>query len=127
MPQLTNHTQTATVHPHHVTYDHAATVLEDHLYSLGVSVSRRDAFGNIFLKMDQGVMKTIKIGDAPVDDRFKYRYNVCQTSGDRYDPTTKQFFYGTDALTALCAQLTRDHADRRRRYGVNYDIYQRVT
>lgn len=131
MPHLMTLNQTAPTYPRAAdvawSYDRAATYIEDHLYTLGITVSRRDAFGNIFLKMDHGVMKTIKLGDAPVDDRFKYRYNVCETSGDRYDPATKRFFYGTDALDALCAQLTRDHTNRRRRYGADYDVYQRVT
>lgn len=90
----------------HIT-NQLTTLLDD----IGVAYTRRDVYGNTFLKLD-AFDKTIRIGDAAIDERFRYRYNV-MTTHMHYDRSTKQFFYPPESLQQLHEQLMRDIAHQR--------------
>lgn len=85
---------------------HTTNVLTTFLDDIGVAYTRRDVYGNTFLKLD-AFDKTIRIGDAAIDERFRYRYNVMTTHA-HYDRATKQFFYPPTSLKTLSAQLLHD-------------------
>lgn len=87
---------------------HITTQLTTLLDDIGVAYTRRDVYGNTFLKLEP-FDKTIRIGDAAIDERFRYRYNV-MTTHDHYDRSTKQFFYQPASWRRLRDQLIKDVA-----------------
>lgn len=88
-------------------YTAFAERLADWLDREGLTVNRRDAYGNIFLKIG-ALHRTIRLGDAALDDRYHYRYNVTTTKRDRYDRETKQFYYTHHDFDDLVHQLRYD-------------------
>lgn len=79
---------------------------------------------SFYLKLDYGVMKTIRISDHPAKSHLKYRYNIGPHHHKKeYVRQTQRFFYPEDAINDLVAQIKSDRRDRMDRYGMKYFDY----
>ena len=105
---------------------HIADDIVRRLKAEGITVQRYDAMTSksVYLKLDYGVLKTVRISDHKSKKHLLYRYNL----GDdvrtrRYDRATQRFFYPIHDVDGMVRQILRDRDDKRRRYGNDYDAF----
>lgn len=85
-----------------------------------IVIQRYDAkhTNSVYLKMDYGVLLSLRISDHPGKPKLKYRYNLqSQIKKFRYDRAAKQFFYPINQADRLLEQILKDHQDKLTRYG----------
>lgn len=78
-----------------------------------------------YLKLDYGVLKTIRISDHASKPHLKYRYNIqSNLKNNRYDKTSKRFFYPFSDLDMMFNQILSDRHDKISSYGEDkYEFY----
>ncbi|WP_169911346.1 hypothetical protein [Evansella clarkii] len=105
---------------------HIADAIIRELKSHGVIIQRYDSLSSrsIYLKLDYGVSKSVRISDHKGKKHLNYRYNI-QTDIQtyRYDRQTKRFFYPADDIQGLLRQILKDREDKKIRYGNNYNVF----
>lgn len=91
----------------------------------GITIQRYDADSqSVYLKLDYGVLHSIRIGDHEGRAKLNYRYNLrTDIQESRYDKATKRFFFPATDVAGLLRQILSDHNDRRTRYGDEYEAY----
>jgi len=92
----------------------------------GIIIQRYDSItsNSIYLKLDYGVLKSIRISDHPSKKHLHYRYNLQRDLiTSRYDKRTKRFFYPTADVDRMLQQILSDRNDKKQRFGANYDRY----
>lgn len=91
----------------------------------GITIQRYDADSrSIYLKLDYGVLNSLRISNHEGRTKLKYRYNLrSDLTTSRYDKETKQFFFPSSDVSGLLRQILSDHNDRRTRYGDEYESY----
>lgn len=73
-----------------------------------------------YLKLDYGVLKTIRISDHQSKKHLKYRYNIqSNLQRNRYDKASKRFFYPFSDLDKMIEQILSDRNDKITSYGVD--------
>lgn len=90
-----------------------------------ITIQRYDADSkSVYLKLDYGVLNSIRISDHTGRAKLNYRYNLqSDIQESRYDKDTKRFFFPTSDVAGLLRQILSDHNDRRTRYGDEYEMY----
>lgn len=72
---------------------------------------------SVYLKLDFGVLKSVRISDHPGQKHLKYRYNIgSNITKVRYDRADKRFFYPADEVDKMLAQILKDRNDKIKRY-----------
>lgn len=73
---------------------------------------------SVYLKLDYGVLKSLRISDHNGKKHLKYRYNI-QTNiqRSRYDREQKRFYYPMSDVNRLIEQILKDRNDKTTRYG----------
>lgn len=91
----------------------------------GITVQRYNADSrSVYLKLDYGVLNSIRISDHEGRAKLNYRYNLrSDIQVSRYDKATKRFFFPATDVSGLLRQILSDHNDRRTRYGDEYESY----
>ena len=104
----------------------AAQQVIDELKSHGIIIQRYDSVisNSIYIKLDYGVLKSIRIGDHPSKKHLHYRYNLqTDLTNNRYDQSQQRFFYPIHDIQSMIRQILSDRSDKKSRYGNQYDAY----
>jgi hypothetical protein len=102
----------------------------DFFHSQGIKVMRYDAFStnSVYLKLDYGLLYSVRISDHPGKRYLSYRFNaIYHYHGPRYVDSEwnwKREFYSLEPsdLNQLCLQIIRLRKRRISAYG--YYVYQ---
>lgn len=92
----------------------------------GIVIQRYDdvTTNSLYLKLDYGVLKSIRISDHDSKDPLHCLYNLQHDLRKRYyDKQTKRFFYPTRDAHLMLRQILKDHNDKKRRFGAKYKVY----
>lgn len=92
----------------------------------GIIIQRYNSIttNSTYLKLDYGVLNTVRISDHTGKKNLHYRYNIqSDLEKYRYDRTTKRFYYPAEQLDNLIQQILGDRFDRKTRYGSQYEVY----
>jgi len=92
----------------------------------GIVIQRYNSItsNSVYLKLDYGVLKSIRISDHPSKKHLHYRYNLQRDlSKNRYDKATKRFFYPVSDVDKMIQQILSDRNDKKKRFGANYERY----
>lgn len=90
----------------------------------GITVQEYHTKNNIYLKLDYGVLNTVKIGNNEKDKHLEYRYVIHnEIFINRYDTFKKQFEFSMLDVDLLIDQILKDHYNKKNRYGFNYSKY----
>lgn len=92
----------------------------------GVKIQRYDSVTShsVYLKLDYGVLKTVRISDHNGKKHLKYRYNI-QTNirAYKYDRYQQRFYFPEGDVQGLLRQILKDRDDKKARYGNKHDVY----
>lgn len=111
---------------HAAMMNRAAQQVIDELKSHGIIIQRYDSVtsASIYLKLDYGVLKSIRISDHPSKKHLHYRYNLqSDLSNNRYDRSQQRFFYPLHDIQSMIRQILSDRNDKKSRYGNQYNAY----
>ncbi len=94
--------------------------------SQGIKVMRYDAYStsSIYLKLDYGMLYTMRISDHPGKKYLRYRYNIIKGyHGRRYEPTdwgwNREFIaINPDKLNKMCLDILRMRVSKIRQLGL---------
>lgn len=92
----------------------------------GIIIQRYNSIttNSTYLKLDYGVLNTVRISDHAGKKKLHYRYNIqSDLKQYRYDPANKRFYYPDNQLDNLIKQILGDRFDRKTKYGDQYEIY----
>lgn len=104
---------------------HADRIIEQ-LRKNNIIIQRYDAIttNSTYLKLDYGVLNSIRISDHHGKPKLNYRYNLLSNiSKTRYDRSTKRFYFPKKQVNQLIKQILSDQNDKRTRYGDEYESY----
>ena len=96
----------------------------------GIIIQRYNATtGSVYLKLDYGVLNSIRIADHPGKQKLKYRYNVIKGyKGPIETDMGRRLFYGWDdqSIELLLKQILEDRKYKMNKYGSsNYLAYMK--
>lgn len=73
---------------------------------------------SVYLKLDYGVLKSVRISDHNGKAHLKYRYNIqSNITKRRYDRQDKRFYYPISDTDIMIEQILKDRNDKTTRYG----------
>ena len=73
---------------------------------------------SVYLKLDYGVLKSVRISNHNGKAHLKYRYNIqSNIRKRRYDRQDKRFYYPTSDANIMIEQILKDRNDKISRYG----------
>lgn len=79
---------------------------------------------SVYLKLDYGVLKSIRISDHKSKKHLHYRYNLQSNIRQSfYDRTNKRFFYTNKDVDVMLKQILSDRHDKMTRYKHKYMEY----
>jgi len=102
-----------------------ANTLVNFFHSRGIKVMRYDAFStnSIYLKLDYGLLYSIRLSDHPGKQHLNYRFNaVNKYDGPRQVPTdwnwNREFYtLDTSELNEMCRSILSLQADKMQQLG----------
>lgn len=103
----------------------ADTIIQT-LKQYDVKIQRYDSVTShsVYLKLDYGVLKSIRISDHDGKKHLKYRYNIqTNTRAYKYDRKQQRFYFPESEVQRLLRQILKDRDDKKARYGNKYDTY----
>lgn len=101
-----------------------AHYVSERLLNGGFTIQRYNSYttNSIYLKLDYGVMNSIRISDHKGKKHLKYRYNLLSNrKGVRkhYNGVYPRYFYGFDYVEDMLIDIFRDKVERLTKYGPN--------
>lgn len=73
---------------------------------------------SVYLKLDYGVLKSVRISNHHGKSHLKYRYNIqSNITKRRYDRQDKRFYYPMSDANIMIEQILKDRNDKISRYG----------
>jgi|SRR5690625_454485 len=96
------------------------------LKSQGVIIQRYDAIttNSIYLKLDYGVAKTIRISDHRGKKHLKYRYNLqSNLTKKKFANKGSRLYYHPDEVYIMIRRILKDRAELMKRYGNKYQYF----
>lgn len=106
-----------------------ALYVQEQLLDGGFIVQRYDSYttNSIYMKLDYGVMNSIRISDHKGKKHLKYRYNLLENRKQvnrHTNDISPRNFYGFQHVEDMLLDIYRDKLDRLNRYGAeNYARY----
>lgn len=106
-----------------------AHYVQERLLDGGFTIQRYDSYStnSIYLKLDYGVMNSLRISDHKGKKHLKYRYNLLSDRkgiNKHYDDVYPRFYYGFNHVERLLADIFQDKVQKLTRYGSKkYRIY----
>ena len=95
----------------------------------GIVVMRYDAYSSdsVYLKLDDGVLGTIRISDHKGKKHLKYKYNLILGSPRKrtVENGTKRLYVPFQDIALLWEAIQRDKASLVRRHGEMYEQYMK--
>lgn len=97
---------------------------------LGFQVMRYDAYSSnsVYLKLDDGVVGTIRISDHRGKKHLRYKYNLIKGCyrHKRNDKGIDRYFFPMSDIEILIEKLVYDRQVLKDKYGENYGKYMRM-
>lgn len=102
-----------------MTLDEIAEYICTQLLDEGIVIQRYDAFktNSIYLKLDYGVLNSIRISDHRGKKYLKYRYNIGPYVKEFKTNRDKQIFYRADKAKNLIKKVRKDRIEKMNKYG----------
>jgi hypothetical protein len=99
-------------------------VIIERLKGEGFILQRYDAYGtnSIYIKLDYGLMHSIRISDHKGKNHLKYRYNIGTSITRTYetmDMSYPRYFYTVDDVHKMLDKIICRRLDMRQTYGIN--------
>lgn len=95
----------------------------------GIVVMRYDAIttNSTYLKLDDGVLGTLRVSDHKGRDKLKYKYNLTLGSirEQKYENRTVQVFAPFQDIELLWQRILSDRQELAYKYGSSYEQYMR--
>ncbi|WP_312753731.1 hypothetical protein [Rummeliibacillus suwonensis] len=109
----------------------AADYLVTQFKMLGLKVMRYDAFStrSVYLKLDDGVVGTIRISDHGGKKHLRYKYNLIKNSNryKRNDKGVERYFFPMRDIDLLIEKIMYDKSILMQKYGQNqYERYMKM-
>lgn len=102
-----------------MTLDEIAEYICTRLLDEGIVIQRYDAFStnSIYLKLDYGVLNSIRISDHRGKKHLKYRYNIGPFIKEYNKNRAGQIFYRVDKVKNLIRKVKKDRIEKMNKYG----------
>lgn len=101
-----------------------AHYVQERLLDGGYIVQRYDSYStnSIYLKLDYGVMNSIRISDHRGKKGLSYRYNLLQQHKSvtkHYNGKHPRYFYGFQFVDEMLLEIFQDKLEKLARYGAD--------